>query len=105
MIRRPPRSTLFPYTTLFRSSVAFRPHTRFRGQEKMDRVSLSLSLENKGRGPSPWTSGQVRAPHPDPRLPRTRLSPVRILGTAPDPASPFKPPPGRVPTRRTRSDE
>src|SRR5258708_30592098 len=23
MIRRPPRSTLFPYTTLFRSSVAF----------------------------------------------------------------------------------
>src|SRR5947209_14599109 len=24
MIRRPPRSTLFPYTTLFRSSVSFR---------------------------------------------------------------------------------
>ena len=32
----------------------------------MDRVSLSLSLENKGRGPSPWTSGQVRAPTPTP---------------------------------------
>src|SRR2546429_6431417 len=27
MIRRPPRSTLFPYTTLFRSRVA-RPHRR-----------------------------------------------------------------------------
>src|SRR5688572_31054065 len=27
MIRRPPRSTLFPYTTLFRS--AFRPSTRW----------------------------------------------------------------------------
>src|SRR5687768_18404090 len=27
MIRRPPRSTLFPYTTLFRSAAAFgRPH-------------------------------------------------------------------------------
>src|SRR5256885_8777514 len=26
MIRRPPRSTLFPYTTLFRSSVACLPH-------------------------------------------------------------------------------
>src|SRR2546426_5246836 len=25
MIRRPPRSTLFPYTTLFRSRVALRP--------------------------------------------------------------------------------
>src|SRR5256886_14635467 len=25
MIRRPPRSTLFPYTTLFRSGVRFRP--------------------------------------------------------------------------------
>src|SRR2546430_8116565 len=26
MIRRPPRSTLFPYTTLFRSFRAFHPH-------------------------------------------------------------------------------
>src|SRR3712207_8926366 len=25
MIRRPPRSTLFPYTTLFRSRIAFAP--------------------------------------------------------------------------------
>src|SRR2546426_3409314 len=31
MIRRPPRSTLFPYTTLFRSSVPrFRPRGRLR---------------------------------------------------------------------------
>src|SRR5256885_6191689 len=30
MIRRPPRSTLFPYTTLFRSCSAFRlPHSAF----------------------------------------------------------------------------
>src|SRR5256885_12662298 len=28
MIRRPPRSTLFPYTTLFRSPVARAPHRR-----------------------------------------------------------------------------
>src|SRR2546427_2417193 len=26
MIRRPPRSTLFPYTTLFRSAAGFAPH-------------------------------------------------------------------------------
>src|SRR3712207_7011295 len=29
MIRRPPRSTLFPYTTLFRSSVGSTEKTRF----------------------------------------------------------------------------
>src|SRR3712207_9375815 len=28
MIRRPPRSTLFPYTTLFRSSLSVRENTR-----------------------------------------------------------------------------
>src|SRR5260370_22579793 len=27
MIRRPPRSTLFPYTTLFRSSMYWRPYS------------------------------------------------------------------------------
>ena len=31
MIRRPPRSTLFPYTTLFRSSLPFRQHRRRAG--------------------------------------------------------------------------
>src|SRR2546430_10332273 len=30
MIRRPPRSTLFPYTTLFRSDHAFRPRRMMR---------------------------------------------------------------------------
>src|SRR5260370_3703275 len=29
MIRRPPRSTLFPYTTLFRSVVSYRPPELF----------------------------------------------------------------------------
>src|SRR2546429_4572988 len=41
MIRRPPRSTLFPYTTLFRSAVASdraRPHRR-------DRNILAISKE------------------------------------------------------------
>src|SRR2546422_5998611 len=31
MIRRPPRSTLFPYTTLFRSQLEFKPPARGRG--------------------------------------------------------------------------
>src|SRR2546427_913130 len=38
MIRRPPRSTLFPYTTLFRSGrpawIATRPHGVIRGTRK-----------------------------------------------------------------------
>src|SRR5256885_9850291 len=38
MIRRPPRSTLFPYTTLFRSAMA-RPGARRRGEEDA-RVAL-----------------------------------------------------------------
>src|SRR5258705_1539607 len=37
MIRRPPRSTLFPYTTLFRSWPAYRPRT-----SRADRSRWSL---------------------------------------------------------------
>src|SRR3712207_8000527 len=33
MIRRPPRSTLFPYTTLFRSAYVFAAIFLFRGEE------------------------------------------------------------------------
>src|SRR5690349_23415224 len=36
MIRRPPRSTLFPYTTLFRSRVDGRHDARLVGQELLD---------------------------------------------------------------------
>src|SRR3712207_7230653 len=39
MIRRPPRSTLFPYTTLFRS----------RGQHAVELVHLELVLEVRDR--------------------------------------------------------
>src|SRR5256885_6671890 len=34
MIRRPPRSTLFPYTTLFRSPERFQPATPLPGDEQ-----------------------------------------------------------------------
>src|SRR4051812_49851809 len=49
MIRRPPRSTLFPYTTLFRSPVPGRADGRRRGQhirrdrECVDRKSTRLN--------------------------------------------------------------
>src|SRR2546422_6852541 len=35
MIRRPPRSTLFPYTTLFRSQINHRGHRTDRDQDRL----------------------------------------------------------------------
>src|SRR2546425_8135786 len=54
MIRRPPRSTLFPYTTLFRSrtrlqAAARRGLTRFIGRDAEIEV-LRRSLERAGAG-------------------------------------------------------
>src|SRR5256885_4722655 len=53
MIRRPPRSTLFPYTTLFRSDHAARPFLRAERQQLVEgasdlersRALLVLALE------------------------------------------------------------
>src|SRR2546430_13156029 len=50
MIRRPPRSTLFPYTTLFRSIPSFQgrplgiPISTFFGNPKQSRVRASVNL-------------------------------------------------------------
>src|SRR2546429_4670640 len=38
MIRRPPRSTLFPYTTLFRSRGIWRLHHQFGGVRGRERI-------------------------------------------------------------------
>ena len=47
MIRRPPRSTLFPYTTLFRSKIArFNPMTHFTVWTK--RVDILRQLAEAG---------------------------------------------------------
>src|SRR3712207_9006782 len=48
MIRRPPRSTLFPYTTLFRSRDCFN-HPRERSLESS---CLSSGTKEKGRRPT-----------------------------------------------------
>src|SRR2546428_13963668 len=44
MIRRPPRSTLFPYTTLFRS------HHRWSNQEQSRRTLAGIRLSFERRG-------------------------------------------------------
>src|SRR2546427_8729971 len=51
MIRRPPRSTLFPYTTLFRSGVAF-------GQPKVARVQAGLLDRDEGLHDEPLVLGE-----------------------------------------------
>src|SRR3712207_8168745 len=62
MIRRPPRSTLFPYTTLFRSQVP-RPRARERGERR------TLSARDRGHRPP-----AAPAHPPDPQRRRDRKS-------------------------------
>src|SRR5947208_11602135 len=45
MIRRPPRSTLFPYTTLFRSRFAYSRTAKFSGWRFGRRVELAARSE------------------------------------------------------------
>src|SRR3712207_7811228 len=50
MIRRPPRSTLFPYTTLFRSREVRLPRSRGRGHPARLRRPRRLGAEAQGEG-------------------------------------------------------
>src|SRR3712207_8967995 len=61
MIRRPPRSTLFPYTTLFRSGAVVT-----RGA-----VSTAFSAPST---PSPATAAAHQTPHPSERASQDRKS-------------------------------
>src|SRR5258708_23253441 len=45
MIRRPPRSTLFPYTTLFRSDYQLRLFRKGKGAYKQTHVHEPLALD------------------------------------------------------------
>src|SRR5258707_10825719 len=56
MIRRPPRSTLFPYTTLFRSR-ARRPRERAVTQWRV------LEIAAANRVPAPWHAAAGRRGH------------------------------------------
>src|SRR2546429_6463091 len=57
MIRRPPRSTLFPYTTLFRSEGQGLVGSRVRGVRLLDhRVELSAGAHGRGARSEEHTS-------------------------------------------------
>src|SRR3989442_10719281 len=67
MIRRPPRSTLFPYTTLFRSQQALR---------ERERKTLAIMRQLQHRGEKVFT--QVEALDIDRKSTRLNSSHVRI---------------------------
>src|SRR2546425_9653736 len=85
MIRRPPRSTLFPYTTLFRSRVA-----AFEALDSVSEVESVLSLipadqEAKANilaETAPIVEPVAVGPRPGVDLPRF-LAPERALGHRP----------------------
>src|SRR3989442_15903619 len=86
MIRRPPRSTLFPYTTLFRSRSLLAPLTK--ASLGVDPASAGLAIAratrlalSAPRGPVHLDLAAGAAPHPAP-----------AAATPPRPAAP--PPPG-----------
>src|SRR3712207_8918662 len=64
MIRRPPRSTLFPYTTLFRSAlVTARPRPTGMAQpEASDPLALSGTLSIQGSSSAPSRPATARSP-------------------------------------------
>src|SRR2546422_8141894 len=51
MIRRPPRSTLFPYTTLFRSHVGDRDHDAYRHELRRveGEIPIQARIDNERR--------------------------------------------------------
>src|SRR5256885_2560251 len=57
MIRRPPRSTLFPYTTLFRSRISLLLGSSL--MTALQRICLARSAYLGGRGGCGLCSGQV----------------------------------------------
>src|SRR3989442_10595320 len=70
MIRRPPRSTLFPYTTLFRSTTGLRPGAG---------IVVSVGVLPSARpGASSAGGGEGKTPTEDRKSTRLNSSHVRI---------------------------
>src|SRR5438270_35866 len=66
MIRRPPRSTLFPYTTLFRSTEQLRLPPRRHADERKDSHGRSVgtrALRTHGRCPVDRKSTRLNSSH------------------------------------------
>src|SRR2546427_6718937 len=55
MIRRPPRSTLFPYTTLFRSQAGIDRSVRAAGTQSIPQHELAVYLQDSWKPNPRWT--------------------------------------------------
>src|SRR5438874_10670089 len=75
MLRRPPRSTLFPYTTLFRSCVVDVPPVAQRRKHEV--YGLAQRLGREPRGP-PSTRAHARRAEGDRKSTRLNSSHVEI---------------------------
>src|SRR5258707_8526894 len=82
MIRRPPRSTLFPYTTLFRSQFKFvhdtiqtSPHADCGGSRQMKELRLTSSVSDYQFVHNLWTT---HARHRDRKSTRLNSSHANI---------------------------
>src|SRR5258705_1734498 len=68
MIRRPPRSTLFPYTTLFRSNVANHPSP---GQSQIEAGDRLRERAQHEKAPIPAMKSREAIPHAGDQLQRS----------------------------------
>src|SRR2546430_11817769 len=102
MIRRPPRSTLFPYTTLFRSVEVIRLERRLGRRDALDRPERLRPLEGEQRAPPLerrlGTQRHLHQPSPPPPSPRRVRRPAPRPGGGP-PRGPPRPPPPATPPR------
>src|SRR3712207_4125978 len=77
MIRRPPRSTLFPYTTLFRSDVRARRHAAARARGRLPGAADVL-LRPGGAGPRRAGGQALDRPQQDRKSTRLNSSHANI---------------------------
>src|SRR2546422_10919266 len=80
MIRRPPRSTLFPYTTLFRSRQIVRHRSSIPGLGRALPREITLLMTARPSG----TSGLFASPSPWSLLTAARWLPTRFRLDSPD---------------------
>src|SRR3989441_8948063 len=82
MIRRPPRSTLFPYTTLFRSLFDLYQHLGMKVE--FEALALEFVMEFE-RSPPAWIETDER---PDPALDTGGIAYFALGGTLTDASAP-----------------
>src|SRR5256885_5259366 len=81
MIRRPPRSTLFPYTTLFRSPWASEKRlvAKLQGLKTLPHSLVAVAHSLVAKRQSPWASATRRVATPKEDRKSTRLNSSHLV--------------------------